>query len=156
MNIALHLNDLFALSPLLILLVTALILLLVETFAEKAAKEGSFWIAMAGQVLALLAALYAPASDNPLLTPWLSSIPSPVSLASFFYRSASALLCSPPLFRALSRHPRRVLLSAALGCFRPDTDRGRRRFPDPVLRDRNPFDFALCDVRLYEKVGDVP
>jgi NADH-quinone oxidoreductase subunit N len=63
--------DFAALSPLLILLVGALILLLMEAFAEKVAKKGSFYVALIAIALALIATLFAPASDNPLLTPWL-------------------------------------------------------------------------------------
>ena len=72
MNLTLHFNDFAALSPVLILLVAALILLLVETFAESAAKKLCFPIAFAALVAAFTAALYAPASTNPLLTPWIA------------------------------------------------------------------------------------
>jgi NADH-quinone oxidoreductase subunit N len=71
MSTALQSVDFAALSPLLILLVTALVLLLLEAFADRFAKKGSFYVAMGGILLALIAAAWAPASQNPLLTPWL-------------------------------------------------------------------------------------
>lgn len=80
MNPVLRSLDVAALSPLLILLVGALGLLLIEAFAEKAAKKGSFYVALVVIALALIATLFAPASDNSLLTPWLRFD----SLARFF------------------------------------------------------------------------
>lgn len=71
MDITLGLTDFAALSPLLILLGAALILLLVESFAPEEAKRFSFMIATASILIALAAAYYAPASHNQLLTPWL-------------------------------------------------------------------------------------
>lgn len=71
MNIVLRSVDFAALSPLLILLVAALILLLLESFAGKAAKKLSFYVTLASLVFALVAAVIAPTSDNSLLTPWL-------------------------------------------------------------------------------------
>lgn len=70
-----NLVDLYALSPLLILLTTALILLLVESFTEEFAKKSSAWIALLGIAIALFAAYNAPVSGNPLLTPWLKFDP---------------------------------------------------------------------------------
>jgi NADH-quinone oxidoreductase subunit N len=80
MNIALRSIDFAAISPLIILLVASLVLLLLETFTEKGAKKGSAWVALAALVLALIAALFAPNSENSLLTPWLRFDP----LARFF------------------------------------------------------------------------
>lgn len=71
MNLTLSLLDFAALSPLLILLGGALLLLLLTTFAENAAKTLSFYLTLVTFVAALFAAYYAPASENPLLTPWL-------------------------------------------------------------------------------------
>jgi NADH-quinone oxidoreductase subunit N len=71
MNVALTLIDFAALSPLFILLCAALLLLLLESFAESAAKKYSFYLALVAIFAALGAAFYAPVSDNPLLTPWL-------------------------------------------------------------------------------------
>lgn len=71
MNIALSLIDIAAISPLLILLGAALLLLLLEAFAEKAAKKYSFLLTLVSLAAALIAAVYAPASENSLLTPWL-------------------------------------------------------------------------------------
>jgi NADH-quinone oxidoreductase subunit N len=80
MNATLTLVDLAALSPLLIVLGTALLVLLIESFKETAAKKFSFPLTMAGLIIALFAALVAPSSDNLLLTPWLRFD----SLARFF------------------------------------------------------------------------
>lgn len=71
MNIPLQWADFAALSPLLILLVAALILLLIETFADQIAKKFSFPITSIAIILALFAAVNAPATNHPLLTPWL-------------------------------------------------------------------------------------
>lgn len=71
MDITLHLADFAALSPMLIVLVGALLLILVETFAETAAKKYSAWITSAFIVIALGAAAVYPESHNTLLTPWL-------------------------------------------------------------------------------------
>lgn len=71
MNISLGLNDLFALSPLLIILSTGLILLLLESFAAEHSKKYSIFLTITGLALALLAAIIAPESLSPLLTPWL-------------------------------------------------------------------------------------
>jgi NADH-quinone oxidoreductase subunit N len=82
MNAVLGSADFAAISPLLILLIAALGVLLIETFAEKAAKESSIVATVTGLaiILALGAALLAPDSHNELLTPWLRFD----SLARFF------------------------------------------------------------------------
>lgn len=72
MTASLTLTDLYALSPLLIVLGTALLILLVESFAEATAKKYISAIALLGLTLALVANCYAPPSINPLLTPWLN------------------------------------------------------------------------------------
>lgn len=64
-----HAIDYLALSPLLILFITGLLLILVETFAKS--KQIFPYIMCGGLLLALYAAYMAPASSNPLLTPWL-------------------------------------------------------------------------------------
>lgn len=71
MNITLTPTDFAALSPLLVLLVGALLLLLVETFADGAAKRYSALLTLAILAAALLATLWAPISTSPQLTPWL-------------------------------------------------------------------------------------
>ncbi|HEV8052556.1 MAG TPA: NADH-quinone oxidoreductase subunit N, partial [Parachlamydiaceae bacterium] len=80
MNPSLSLIDLYALSPLLILLLGTVKLLLVESFTPRAAKKYSAWLCFAFIILALYASFVAPASTNPLLTPWLKFD----SLARFF------------------------------------------------------------------------
>jgi NADH-quinone oxidoreductase subunit N len=66
-----NLNDFAALSPLLILLGGALLILLLESFKEEASKKHSFYLTLFVLLIGLSAALYAPVSQNPLLTPWL-------------------------------------------------------------------------------------
>ncbi|MEI8365547.1 MAG: NADH-quinone oxidoreductase subunit N [Parachlamydiaceae bacterium] len=68
---SLSLSDFLAMSPLVILLCGALLVLLVESFFEVFSKRFSFHITIVTIVLALWAALYAPVSHNALLTPWL-------------------------------------------------------------------------------------
>lgn len=71
MTTALTANDIYALSPLLIILAGALILLLLESFAETWAKKISWLVSL----LTLAAAAYPTylhsGGDHPLLTPWI-------------------------------------------------------------------------------------
>lgn len=84
MNASLQIVDFAALSPLLILLAGALILLLLESFAEEAAKKCSFSVMLGTLVFALIAAFYAPVSTNPLLTLWLAFDPLARAFTIFF------------------------------------------------------------------------
>lgn len=96
MNIALKSVDFAALSPLLFLMGATLILLLIESFAEKAAKKLSSLIALAAILLALIATFIAPVSHHPLLTPWLIFDPFTQFFTIFFLMIglASTLLAS--------------------------------------------------------------
>lgn len=67
----LSLVDFAAISPLMIVLIAALLVLLLESFTDKAAKMYSFYLTLFSFVTALAAALYAPPSTNELLIPWL-------------------------------------------------------------------------------------
>jgi len=80
MNLSLTLRDFAALSPLLIVLIGALLQLLCETFFDQKTKRFSFLITVITLVIAIYASLTAPTSDNPLLTPWLKFD----SLSQFF------------------------------------------------------------------------
>lgn len=71
MNMTLGAQDFAALSPLLILLGGALIILLIESFAEVWAKKLSFGLTLLTIAIAGYAVLVAPISVNSLLTPWL-------------------------------------------------------------------------------------
>lgn len=71
MNTNLTAQDFAALSPLLILLGGALLVLLTETFAEKRAKVLSLVFTGLTLLATLYAAIASPGSENPLLTPWL-------------------------------------------------------------------------------------
>lgn len=72
MNITrLTLHDIAALSPLLILLFGALIVLLIESFNEKLSKKSALYTTLATLLAALYATLQFNTTDNALLTPWL-------------------------------------------------------------------------------------
>lgn len=63
--------DFYALSPLLIILFGALLVLLLESVDTAIAKRYSASLTLIIFAAAFCAALSAPASENPLLTPWL-------------------------------------------------------------------------------------
>lgn len=71
MRTTLTLIDIAALSPLLILLAAALVILLMETFADKFCDKHASWVAFVFIAVAMIAAYYAPTSQNPLITSWL-------------------------------------------------------------------------------------
>lgn len=64
--------DLAAISPLLIILWGILVVLLLECFSHETTKRCAFIITFMTLAAAFIAALYAPASQNPLLTPWMT------------------------------------------------------------------------------------
>lgn len=92
MNPTLTLADLASLTPLLILLSGALILLLVEAFAREKGKSFLPMIALVSFVLALGAALDMPTSQSPLLNHWVRFD----ALAHFFniFFLSIGLLCA--------------------------------------------------------------
>lgn len=100
-NITLNFIDFIALSPLLILLFTALLLIIIESFAENQAKKILGWVAFIGIISALGAAITAPASQNPLLTPWLQ-FDALGRLFSVIFLSIglSTILLSMPFFKS--------------------------------------------------------
>jgi len=63
--------DFFALLPFMIVLVTAIALLLVETFAEAFSKQYASWMTLAALIAAFIASMIAPESHQELLTPWI-------------------------------------------------------------------------------------
>lgn len=65
-------TDLAAISPLLIILWGALLVLLLECFNEALSKRCSFIVTLITLAAALIAAIYAPVSKNPLITPWMT------------------------------------------------------------------------------------
>lgn len=71
MNPTLNYNDYLALSPLLILLLGALSILVIESFATVFSRKASGYIASVTIILAFIAVIKAPESTNPLLTAWL-------------------------------------------------------------------------------------
>lgn len=80
MNLSLSLIDTAAIAPLLIVLGGALVIVLMESFFEEAAKRFSSAVSLATLLIALYAAAVAPESHNPLLSDWLRFDP----LARFF------------------------------------------------------------------------
>lgn len=85
--------DFAAISPLLILLVGALVLLLIESFSQSGAKKFSCALSLTVIILALIAAIYAPVSDNALLTPWLRFDPVARLFTIIFLSIALASIC---------------------------------------------------------------
>ena len=71
MDISLKITDITALGPLLLLFFGGLLVLLVETFWEKQSQKYGSLLTPLIIVVALISAYYAPASESPLLTPWL-------------------------------------------------------------------------------------
>lgn len=71
MNMTLNPVDFAALSPLLILLGGALLLLIIESFSEKFSSQLPISLTLLTIVAAIIGAYYAPVTENPLLTPWL-------------------------------------------------------------------------------------
>jgi NADH-quinone oxidoreductase subunit N len=80
MNPTLTLADFISIGPLLIVLITALIIILIESFSENFSKKWSYLISIMGLGLAILGTLQASVSYHSLLTPWIQFD----SLARFF------------------------------------------------------------------------
>lgn len=72
MDLSLGINDFAALSPLLIILAGALIMLLLESLSEAVAARFAFPVTCVILFAAFYAAYVAPSSSNGLLTPWLA------------------------------------------------------------------------------------
>lgn len=71
MNTSFLINDFYAISPLVILLSGALLLLMIEAFLEEFSTRWSAILTVAVFGLAMLAAINAPKTDHPLLISWL-------------------------------------------------------------------------------------
>jgi NADH-quinone oxidoreductase subunit N len=101
MNSALSLGDFAALGPLLILIGSALVMLLLESFGGSLAKKWVFYVMLGTLVLGLGTAYYAPASTNILLTHWIKFDPLARFFTVFFLAvgAASMLLSTPFLKR---------------------------------------------------------
>lgn len=104
MNLTLGLTDFAALSPLLILLGAALIILLWESFFPTHTAKYVFPFTIAILLIALYAAVVAPISNNPLLTPWLKFDSYSRFFAIFFLLIglASAFLASSFFTRSIT------------------------------------------------------
>ncbi|MDP1834716.1 MAG: NADH-quinone oxidoreductase subunit N [Chlamydiales bacterium] len=71
MNTVLTAVDWAALSPLLIVLIGALLVVLLEAFASDSAEWLSSWLTAGTIIIAIYASYYAPVSTHPRLTSWL-------------------------------------------------------------------------------------
>lgn len=119
MRTNLNLQDFAALSPLLLLLVGALLMLVLESFAVKGKKNFSgpiTWVILGATIGAVI---FAPASQNPLLTPWLrfDSLAKVLSILFLFIGLGSALLAQTFLkkFDATQGEYYFLLLAALFG-----------------------------------------
>lgn len=119
MSASLNMTDVAALSPLLIILIGALVVLLIETFAERAASSLSFPLSALTLIVALVVAVYIPTSNNPLLTAWLNFDPLSRIFTVFFLAIglASVFLASAffQRFEATQGEYYFLLLSAIFG-----------------------------------------
>lgn len=96
-------SDFLALSPLLVVLVGALLLLLIESFFELFSKRCAFWLALGSLILALGATYYAPYSQSPLLNAFLRFDPLAKVLAGFFLIiGIGSTLLSKAFFKGLA------------------------------------------------------
>ncbi len=84
MNLVFRLVDFESISPLLILLGGALLLILLESFSEDKAKRYSVYLTCLTLLAALYAAFTAPPSNDPLLVPWLKFDPLSRLFTVFF------------------------------------------------------------------------
>lgn len=100
MNPTLDLVDLAALSPLLILLGSGLLMLLLESFGGPIIKKSMLYVMLGTVALGLGAAYYAPHSTNPLLTPWIKFDPLARFFTVFFLAvGAASMLLSMPFLK---------------------------------------------------------
>lgn len=97
MTLGLTLNDYCALSPLLILLATGLIVLLIEAFWPSCKKLITN-VALVGLVCALYAACQGFSSDNALLSPWLQFDRLSSFFSIFFIAIGFATVCISSAF----------------------------------------------------------
>lgn len=123
MNISFGPADFASLSPLLILFAGTLLLLLLEAFTEVFARKYASYVTLATLGAAIYAAYLAPASTNPLLTPWIAfdSLSRIFRLFFLIIGLASTLLAIPFFQRFSTSYPTPrgefyfLLLSAVFG-----------------------------------------
>ena len=153
MNANLHASDYAALSPLLILLVSGLLILLLETFLPQLAKKIVYLISLAALLVALIAAYFAPSSSSALLNPWLN-FDSFARLFTFFFLGigiASVLLAYAffQRFHASEGEYYFLLLSALFGLILIGSSADFLTF----FRVGNSFCRFIYSLYLHEKVG---
>lgn len=100
MNTTLTAVDFAALSPLLILLTAALVMLLLETFVDRLSKTTAACVSLFFLAVAAFATLTAPSITHPLLTPWLT-FDALSNVFSFFFIAIGfgTVLLSIPFFK---------------------------------------------------------
>jgi NADH-quinone oxidoreductase subunit N len=89
--------DFAAISPFLILIIGALLLLLLESFTSAASRKYSLFVTLVTLGVAIFAAFYTSRSENPLLTSWIR-FDAVAHLFNLFFLSigiAAALLTEP-------------------------------------------------------------
>lgn len=120
MNLGLDSSDVFALSPLWILLSGSLIILLVESFFKKASDELAFGITLLTLVCSGVGILYAPASLHVRITQWVVFDPFARFFALFFLATGGAAAVLSDLFLKRFQASRGeyyfFLLAAIFGC----------------------------------------
>ena len=156
MNPILTSADYAALSPLLILLAGGLLLLLLESFAEKWARKFSFTLAAVSIVLAFAAAYFAPISENPLLTPWIRFDTSARFFTLFFLviGLASALFAYA-FFQKFEASAGGILFSTSLLSFWIDLHWSCGRFLTLFLGLETLIYCTLYFMWLHEKMGSL-
>lgn len=103
MNISISATDILSISPMLMLVLTAFILIIIESFFETLSKKCAFSVALVGLIAALGFEFLNPKSINPLLTPWLKFDQTASFFTLLFILSGiGAALLSPPLFKRYS------------------------------------------------------
>lgn len=115
----LTLTDIASLSPLLILLGGALLILLMESFLKEIAKKLNLFLTLATIFAALYACIAAPSSQNPLLTPWVRfDAFSQMSTIFFLCVGAASALLAASFFKTFDTAPSEysfLLLSCLFG-----------------------------------------
>lgn len=119
MKVRFDITDLASLSPIILLITGSLIILLIESFIRKDTKTPSPWVALLTFGAAAIAIVYAPQSENPLLTSWLrfDSLAHTLNLVFVTIGAASVLLAYTYLnkFKADQGEYCFLLLSSVIG-----------------------------------------
>ena len=119
MNLSLNLTDLAALSPMLILLLGAVIVLLLEAFTDKPSELYSSLVTTLAISASIVATLINTTTENPLLLAWLryDSVAQSFTLLFLLVGLATVLLSSSffERFKVTQGEFYFLLLSALIG-----------------------------------------